>query len=322
MRTKNFFKSLAVAAVALVGVFATSCSEEDLQISNKPVNPSEPTELPDGVAYYVASVVDLGDLGTSAKILATKVEKVSTGEVSVECPDFEGKEEYIIPAAQKINVPTLVKGQTLSIPLTFYVVKTTSAFADVKFDPNDAIDWGNNPETGDFYTYSTKLYSGNEQQADATYDEDLKNVTDYWKSISFRYSIPLAYFTQALNYSTTNPFARVAETTAEEIIKAYIENMISDPEMNPTDERYLMTAGPVEVYSYGYVDVNVVTYSSHPTYAVEYNGETIYVTLEQITYKSAYISEQKALPGHEHANSHSHSHGGYPNAGGGVTVWE
>ena len=195
MRTKNFFKGLAVAAVALVGVFATSCSEEELNlngtIKGSPVDPVTPTELPDGVAYAAISVVDLGDLGLGSKVLYTGTKDVTALDgTEIECPDFDGMEEYVIPAAQKISVPTLQKGQSVTIPMTFYVVKTTSAFAQVEWDINDAKDWGWTEE-GAPYVYSEETWKGTEE-------EDLQNLSNYWKDIQVRYSVPFAYFVEVL----------------------------------------------------------------------------------------------------------------------------
>lgn len=195
MRTKNFFKGLAVAAVALVGVFATSCSEEELNlngtITGSPVDPVTPTELPDGVAYAAISVVDLGDLGLGSKVLYTGIKDVTGLDgTEIECPDFDGMEEYVIPAAQKISVPTLQKGQSVTIPMTFYVVKTESAFAQVEWDIDDAKDWGWTEE-GTPYVYSEETWKGTEE-------EDLQNLSNYWKDIQVRYSVPYAYFVEVL----------------------------------------------------------------------------------------------------------------------------
>ena len=193
MRTKNFFKGLAVAAVALVGVFATSCSEEELNFNGKPSTPvtPDPVVLPDGVAYAAISVVDLGDLGLGSKVLYTETKDVTAlNGTEIECPDFDGMEEYVIPAAQKINVPTLSKCQTITIPMTFYVVKTTSAFAKVEWDIEDAKDWGWTEE-GTPYVYSEETWKGTEE-------EDLQNLSNYWKDIQVRYSVPYAYFVEVL----------------------------------------------------------------------------------------------------------------------------
>jgi hypothetical protein len=195
MRTKNFFKGLAVAAVALVGVFATSCSEEELNVQSNVQGPSvnipDPTPLPAGVAYAAISVVDLGDMGLSSKVLYTEIKDVTAlNGTEIECPDFDGMEEYVIPAAQKISVPTLSAGQTVTIPMTFYVVKTTSAFAQVEWDVNNAKDWGWSEE-GAPYVYSEETWLGTEEK-------DLQNLSNYWKDIQVRYSVPYAYFVEVL----------------------------------------------------------------------------------------------------------------------------
>mgnify|MGYP006317225927 FL=1 len=193
MRTKNFFKGLAVAAVALVGVFATSCSEEELNFNGTPSTPvtPDPVVLPDGVAYAAISVVDLGDLGLGSQVLTTEMKDVTAlNGTEIECPDFDGMEEYVIPAAQKINVPTLSKCQTITIPMTFYVVKTESAFAQVEWDIEDAKDWGWTEE-GTPYVYSEETWKGTEE-------EDLQNLSNYWKDIQVRYSVPYAYFVEVL----------------------------------------------------------------------------------------------------------------------------
>lgn len=191
MRTKNFFKGLAVAAVAFVGVFATSCSEEDLYLNGAVNGTDVIVPLPDAKAYAAISVVDLGDMGLGSKVLATEMKDVTTlNGTEIECPDFPGMEEYIIPAAQKINVPTLSQGQIVTIPMTFYVVKTTSAFAHVEWDVNDAKDWGWTEE-GTPYVYSVETWKGTEE-------EDLQNLSNYWKDIQVRYSVPYAYFVEVL----------------------------------------------------------------------------------------------------------------------------
>ena len=194
MRTKNFFKGLAVAAVALVGVFATSCSEEELNFNGTPSTPvtPDPVVLPDGVAYAAISVVDLGDMGLGSKVLTTEMKDVTGLDgTEIECPDFDGMENYVIPAAQKISVPTpLSAGQTVTIPMTFYVVKTESAFAHVEWDYENPKSWGWTEE-GTPYVYSEEIWKGTEE-------EDLQNLSNYWKDIQVRYSVPLAYFVEVL----------------------------------------------------------------------------------------------------------------------------
>ena len=210
MRTRNFFKGLAVAAVALVGVFATSCSEEELNFNGTPSTPvtPDPVVLPDGVAYAAISVVDLGDLGLGSKVLYTEMKDVTGLDgTEIECPDFDGMEEYVIPAAQKISVLTLQKGQSVTIPMTFYVVKTESAFAQVEWDIDDAKDWGWTEE-GTPYVYSEETWLGTEE-------EDLQNLSNYWKDIQVRYSVPYAYFVEVLGEGTEEGGEGEGEGTEE-----------------------------------------------------------------------------------------------------------
>lgn len=210
MRTKNFFKGLAVAAVALVGVFATSCSEEELNFNGKPSTPvtPDPVVLPDGVAYAAISVVDLGDFGLGSQVLTTEMKDVTAlNGTEIECPDFDGMEDYVIPAAQKISVPTLLKGQSVTIPMTFYVVKTESAFAHVEWDINDAKDWGWTEE-GTPYVYSEEIWKGTEE-------EDLQNLSNYWKNVSVKYNVPLAYFVSVLGETEEAPEGGEGEEPGE-----------------------------------------------------------------------------------------------------------
>jgi hypothetical protein len=130
-------------------------------------------------------------MGLSSKVLYTEIKDVTAlNGTEIECPDFDGMEEYVIPAAQKISVPTLSKGQSVTIPMTFYVVKTTSAFAHVEWNIDDAKDWGWTEE-GTPYVYSEETWKGTEE-------EDLQNLSNYWKDIQVRYSVPYAYFVEVL----------------------------------------------------------------------------------------------------------------------------
>ena len=211
MRTKNFFKGLAVAAVALVGVFATSCSEEELNFNGKPSTPvtPDPVVLPDGVAYAAISVVDLGDMGLGSKVLYTGTKDVTALDgTEIECPDFDDMEDYVIPAAQKISVPTpLLNGQTVTIPVTFYVVKTTSAFAHVEWDYENPKSWGWTEE-GTPYVYSEEIWKGTEE-------EDLQNLSNYWKKVSVKYNVPLAYFVSVLGETEEAPEGGEGEEPGE-----------------------------------------------------------------------------------------------------------
>lgn len=124
MKKTNFLKGLAMAAVALVSVFATSCSEEELSIKG-----AEPVKPAPAVVQLAINVVDLDN----SKTLAQKMEDVTTKmgtTYSVACPDFAGKDQYTTTENINVQVPTISEGQAVVIPVTFYVVHLNSALKD------------------------------------------------------------------------------------------------------------------------------------------------------------------------------------------------
>lgn len=127
MKKTNFWKGLTLAAVALVSVFATSCSEEEIKINGPEIDVPE-LVLPAAKASISISVVDLEAgkiVGNVKNIDAT----TSIGSsLTVECPANEG---YTTAQSVVVEVPALEKGQSVVIPVTFYVVTLNSAFADL-----------------------------------------------------------------------------------------------------------------------------------------------------------------------------------------------
>ena len=124
MKKTIFLKGLAMAAIALVSVFTTSCSEEELSIKG-----AEPVKPAPAVVQLAINVVDLDN----SKTLAQKMEDVTTKmgtTYSVACPDFAGKDQYTTTENINVQVPTISEGQAVVIPVTFYVVHLNSALKD------------------------------------------------------------------------------------------------------------------------------------------------------------------------------------------------
>lgn len=124
MKKTNFLKGMAMAAIALVSVFTTSCSEEELSIKG-----AEPVKPAPAVVQLAINVVDLDN----SKTLAQKMEDVTTKmgtTYSVACPDFAGKDQYTTTENINVQVPTISEGQAVVIPVTFYVVHLNSALKD------------------------------------------------------------------------------------------------------------------------------------------------------------------------------------------------
>lgn len=283
MRTKNFFKGLAVAAIALVGAFATSCSEENLNVNAT----GTPVVLPDGKATVVITVVDLGDMGVGATVKYSEVKDVTTGSHTFACPSFTGSDEYVIPADQSITVPALEKGQFLSIPVTFYVVKFTSTYATIA--ETEVTDWSS-------YTDGSEVVS----------TKDYKNESNY----GVEYTLTCEDATGWVSYEEV---ATARATSENEIINSYVKSLIGleESEWNQTYEFILAPWAQTKVTK----SCEYYTVRKSFTY-----GETTKTyTLKNISSNWLEIDEPTAIEGHAHAYDHYQEHGFDMNAGGGVS---
>lgn len=303
MRTKNFFKGLAVAAIALVGAFATSCSEENLNVNAT----GTPVVFPDAVTKAVISVVDLGDMGIGAKTLLTEIKDVAAGSQTFECPAFTGSDQYVIPASQTIVVPALQKGQSITIPVTFYVVKLSSAFANVEYEE---VDPGENPDAeslgtdfwGDkaWYGYFAEIteYSGEE-------NEDLMNESDYEKEVEFIYVAKEGR--TALEEIVSS---RLAATSEEDVIEAYVKNMTDWADESEWDDYFYFT-----LPSWSFANLFSANFYTKPIIEFTYGSASKSYTFKEYWGAGCGIRGIEEIPNHDH--DHDHGHGGNDNAGGG-----
>ena len=133
MKKTNFLKGLAMAAIALVSVFTTSCSEEELSI-----NGSKPVELAPAKVQLAINVVDLENSKNLAQTIEDVTAKMGT-TYSVACPNFAEKSQYTTTKNIEVQVPTIEKGQAVIIPVTFYVVSLNSALKDA-IEDNEPIE--------------------------------------------------------------------------------------------------------------------------------------------------------------------------------------
>ena len=123
MKKTNFLKGLAMAAIALVSVFTTSCSEEELSIKGADV---KIPELAEPVATISISIVDF----EKGELLQTTTKDASAnigGSVTVDCPSLDN---YTTAKSVTISIPNIAKGQAIVIPVTFYVVPVGSALEE------------------------------------------------------------------------------------------------------------------------------------------------------------------------------------------------
>ena len=127
MKKTNFWKGLAFAAVALFGVFATSCSEEELKIQGGTIEIPEVPELAAPVASLAITVLDF----ENTEVIKYEVKDISNKigqSFELECPAIDG---YTVANKVTITVPAIQKGQAIVIPVTFYVVPLGSAIQDI-----------------------------------------------------------------------------------------------------------------------------------------------------------------------------------------------
>lgn len=127
MKKTNFWKGLAFAAVALFGVFATSCSEEELKIQGGTIDIPQVPELANPVASLAITVLDF----ENTEVVKYEVKDISDKigqSFSLACPAIDG---YTIANDVTITVPSIQKGQAIVIPVTFYVVPLGSAIQDI-----------------------------------------------------------------------------------------------------------------------------------------------------------------------------------------------
>ena len=120
MKKTNFLKGMAMAAIALVSVFTTSCSEEELSIKGADVTIPE---LAEPVASVSISVVDF-EKGALLQTTTVDVSKKIGQSYDVECPSLDG---FTTAKSVTITIPNIAKGQAIVIPVTFYVVPVGSA---------------------------------------------------------------------------------------------------------------------------------------------------------------------------------------------------
>lgn len=142
MKKTNFWKGLALAAVALVGVYTTSCSEEELKIQGGTITIPEVTvpELAEPVINVAITVLDIENYEI-LKSETQKIDNINMGKsVAIKCPTFEGQSEYTSAKDININIPTIGKGQAIVIPVTFYVVSLQSAVKDAMEEIMEELD--------------------------------------------------------------------------------------------------------------------------------------------------------------------------------------
>ena len=282
MKKTSFLKGLTMAAFALVCAFTTSCSEEELSINGSEI------KLPAAAASLTVSVVDL-EAGETLSVQTTDVTTEMGKNYTVPCPTIDG---YTTAKSVTVNIPTVANGQAVNVPVTFFVVKVSSAYAEI--------------------VESMKEVAGSEVEAEdtnitATNDAaDFINETAYDKKVTAEFSIMSGKEFVTVSKAVENTIASImAEKMKFQTKKATVE----------------MTIAP-------WCQATIKAWQEYTTkeYTATYNGVE-----EKFTVKVAgaayFSSEYSVIPGKEHDFAHNnhgpgHGHGSNGNAGGGIIVAE
>ena len=283
MKKTSFLKGLAMAAVAMVCAFTTSCSEEELNF-----NGSEHITLPKAAASLTIAVVDL-EAGATLKVETKDVTTEIGKDYTVACPAIDG---YTTANSVTVKIPTIADGQAVNVPVTFYVVKLTSAYNEI--------------------VNSMKVVADSEKAAEAetiaatNAAEDFINKTAYDKDVTAKFAI-----------YTGEEFVAIKSKAANTIEGVLGETM----KFKKANATVNLTIAP-----WCQATVKVSQEFTTKEYTATYNGVT-----ETFTVKCAgpayFTSEYAVIPGYEHDfahnnHGHGHGHGSTGNAGGGIIVAE
>lgn len=284
MKKTSFLKGLAMAAVAMVCAFTTSCSEEELKVNGTPQ-----LTLPAASATLTVAVVDL-EAGETLSVKTTDVTSAMGTDYSVECPTIAG---YTTANAVTVNIPKVADGQAVNVPVTFYVVKLSSAYAEILA----SINW----EDGE------KVETIEEEIKALNDAEDFINETAYDKKE-----------TAEFNILTGKEFNAIVESKAANTIAGVLGEMMKFDTKKATVDLLIAPWCQAVVKVMQEININ--------EYTAEYNGQTETFTVKEAG--PAYFSaEYSVIPGKEHDfthnnHGHGHGHGGSSNAGGGIIIAE
>jgi len=306
MKKTNFLKGLALAAVALVSGFATSCSEEELSIKNNPV------ELPAASASVSISVVDLEEGKLVGSVTTIDATASIGGTLTVECPANAG---YTTAAPVAVSIPALQKGQSVNVPVTFYVVTLDHALAELidntyfTFPVDSEVESTTTP-----LAVAAKSDNWNGYTV-ANTDEDVIRVwADYeylsgWEFIS---EVEAEEETEEEEETEVLAVSRAAETSIIDLIKLNKPAERTFYGNWDVNSMICMTSNANQVIFEGVAQlVNYDTQKPVVTFVGKWYSYSVLPTEEVITHDAGH--DAPTHDGHD-----GHDHGGNSNAGGGI----
>lgn len=303
MKKTNFLKVCAFAAVAL---FATSCSEETLDINGGSITVPEFT-LPAPTASISVTVVDLEAGKIVGKVTNVDATAAIGSTMTVECPANEG---YTTAAAVEVAVPALANGQAINIPVTFYVVTLESAYSNLNI------------------TWEKTLYETLEEKEVAL--SEVLIETEGWVNGMYK------------NTTNENIKAKFAykELSGSEFVEEYTEEVEVDSKAAETTYEEILNANIkfqetkitkiVDVPAWNNYNIKSAkrSFVNQVMVIKDEKGEPIYKFLINTcwgtTFEAELIDNNPTHDGHDNTNNgHDNSHNGHGhgngNAGGGIS---
>ncbi len=295
MKKTNFLKACAFAAVAL---FATSCSEESLDINSGTINIPN-VELPAPTASISVTVVDLEAGKIIGGVSTVNATSAIGSTMTVECP---ANEDYTTAAAIEVAVPSLDKGQSINIPVTFYVTKLSSELA--KFMDKAVITI--TPIEGTEATIE-EISLANAKNEGVWVNGSYENATDEVVAPAFYYD-----YKDGFEFAEEVVVSKAAETTILDIIKtAKFKTMPGKKSWNIP----AWTIFTVKKITQKFFLANMKIENKELEQSVEFIANVA----GEIEFE---VEEEEIETGHDdHSgnNSHNgHGHGNSSNAGGGI----
>ena len=313
MKKTNFLKAFAMAAVVL---FAASCSEESLSIAGGNIV-ENPTVLPEPTASVSVTVVDLEAgkiIGGISTVNATEyIGKVMT----VECPANPG---YTTATAVEVAIPSLSKGQSINIPVTFYVTTLGSALEEFLSDATvevEAIE-GEEATTEEISILANKKENEENGWVNGVFTNDTDINLVAW------HNSPLFEYTKKAGFEFVEEIVdSKAATTIADLLKLIEFETVTD-NMSWDIAKYTTFAvkSITQKFYLAKIKLENEDLDQSITFIANVAGEATFKTEATKIEIDHNLGHEDINNGHvdnSHNNSHNgHGHGGSSNAGGGI----
>lgn len=322
MKKTNFLKAFAMAAVVM---FAASCSEETLDINGGSIN-VDPTVLPEPTASVSVTVVDL-EAGKIIGGVSTVNATAAIGStMTIECPANEG---YTTAAAVEVAIPALSKGQSINIPVTFYVTTLGSALEDFLQDATTEIEAveGEDAVTESVISTSDAAKKVINKEAGWILNEDgtISFVNESENNLEAYHDAPLFFVDAKSGYEFVEEVveSKAAETTLLDLIKTKKFDVyetvnswdiakLSTFTINKISQKFYLAKIKIENKELG----QSVEFIANVAGALEFDTEVVEL---EIDHNNGHEDINNGHVDNSHNNSHNgHGHGGSSNAGGGI----